>query len=100
MDVPALSQRYTNLYVPSDFFNAQVKWGETFPPQTPFSINNPCAYHIMNKEIDNPVDNDAILEPPDADYRFSAKVSFYLIFRCLKCFIYESIVLLNYKFYF
>ncbi|XP_047022062.1 cell division cycle and apoptosis regulator protein 1-like [Helicoverpa zea] len=74
MDVPALSQRYTNLYVPSDFFNAQVKWGETFPPQTPFSINNPCAYHIMNKEVENPLPNDAVLEPPDADYRFSAKV--------------------------
>ncbi|KAJ8733343.1 hypothetical protein PYW08_001641 [Mythimna loreyi] len=74
MDVPALSQRYTNLYVPSDFFNAQVKWGETFPPQTPFSINNPCAYHIMNKEVENPHANDAVLEPPDADYRFSAKV--------------------------
>lgn len=75
MDVPGLSQRYTNLYVPSDFFNAQVKWGETFPPQTPFSINNPCAYHIMNKEIDSPTANDSILEPSDADYRFSAKVS-------------------------
>ncbi|XP_075971593.1 cell division cycle and apoptosis regulator protein 1-like [Anticarsia gemmatalis] len=74
MDVPAVSQRYTNLYVPSDFFNAQVTWGETFPPQAPFSINNPCAYHIMSKEIENPNANDAVLEPPDADYRFSAKV--------------------------
>lgn len=75
MDVPTLSQRYTNLYVPSDFFNAQVKWGETFPPQTPFTLNNPCAYHVMYKEIENPVANDAVLEPPDADYRFSAKVN-------------------------
>ncbi|XP_026755499.2 cell division cycle and apoptosis regulator protein 1-like [Galleria mellonella] len=74
MDVPALSQRYTNLYIPSDFFNAHVKWGETFPPQTPFSLNNPCAYHILSKEIESPVPIDAVLEPPDADYRFSAKV--------------------------
>ncbi|XP_063619389.1 cell division cycle and apoptosis regulator protein 1-like [Cydia splendana] len=74
LDVPALSQRYTNMYVPSDFFNAHVKWGETFPPQSPLSLNNPCQYYIMNKDIDNPLGNDAILEPPDADYRFSAKV--------------------------
>ncbi|KAI5644392.1 DBC1 domain-containing protein [Phthorimaea operculella] len=74
MDVPALSQRYTNLYIPSDFFTAQVKWGETFPPQMPFSINNPCSYHIMSKEVENPNPNDSVLEPPDSDYRFSAKV--------------------------
>ncbi|CAK1598726.1 unnamed protein product [Parnassius mnemosyne] len=74
IDVPGLSQRYTNLYIPSDFFNAHVKWGETFPPQAPFSLNNPCSYHIMNKEIENPNPNNAVLEPPDVDYRFSAKV--------------------------
>ncbi|KPI91379.1 Cell division cycle and apoptosis regulator protein 1 [Papilio xuthus] len=73
-DVPGLSQRYNNLYIPSDFFNAQVRWGETFPPQAPFSLNNPCSYHIMSKEAENPNHNDSILEPPDADYRFSAKV--------------------------
>ncbi|XP_059052766.1 cell division cycle and apoptosis regulator protein 1-like [Achroia grisella] len=74
MDVPALGQRYTNLYIPSDLFNTHVKWGETFPPQTPFSINNPCSYHIMSRETDTPLPNDAVLEPPDADYKFSAKV--------------------------
>lgn len=72
--MPTLSQRYTNLYIPSDFFNANVKWGETFPPQAPFSLNSPCAYHIMSKEAPDPSPNDAVLEPPDADYRFSAKV--------------------------
>ncbi|XP_061377681.1 cell division cycle and apoptosis regulator protein 1-like isoform X1 [Danaus plexippus] len=74
LDVPTLSQRYSNLYIPSDFFNAYVKWGETFPPQSPFSLNNPCAYHIMSKDVPNPNPNEAVLEPPDADYRFSAKV--------------------------
>ncbi|XP_039749582.1 cell division cycle and apoptosis regulator protein 1-like [Pararge aegeria] len=74
LDVPTLSQRYTNLYVPSDFFSASVKWGETFPPQAPFSLNNPCAYHIMSREVLDPSPNDAVLEPPDADYKFSAKV--------------------------
>lgn len=74
VDVPALSQRYTNLYIPSDFFSACVRWGETFPPSTPLSLNNSCSYHIMSKEIENPNKNDTVLEPPDADYRFSAKV--------------------------
>ncbi|XP_013138859.1 PREDICTED: cell division cycle and apoptosis regulator protein 1-like [Papilio polytes] len=73
-DVPGLSQRYTNLYIPSDFFNAYVRWGETFPPQAPFSLNNPCSYHIMSREAENPNHNDTVLEPPDSDYRFSAKV--------------------------
>lgn len=81
MDVPGLSQRYTNLYIPSDFFNAHVKWGETFPPQTPFSLNNPCGYHIMSRDIESPNPNDAVLEPPDADYRFSAKVKLYFKFK-------------------
>lgn len=74
LDVPSLNQRYSNMYIPSDFFSAQVRWGETFPPQNPFSLNNACGYHIMNKDIENPLPNDAVLEPPDADYRFSAKV--------------------------
>ncbi|CAK1546085.1 unnamed protein product [Leptosia nina] len=74
VDVPGLSQRYTNLYIPSDFFNAQVKWGETFPPQSPFSLNSSCQYYVMDKMVANPHGNDAVLEPSDADYRFSAKV--------------------------
>lgn len=79
LDVPALTQRYNNLYVPSDFFNAHVKWGETFPPQMPFSINSPCGYHIMSREAESPSPNDSVLEPPDADYRFSAKVRIQII---------------------
>lgn len=62
------------MYIPSDFFSAQVRWGETFPPESPFSLNNSCSYHIMNKEIELPGGNDTVLEPPDADYRYSAKV--------------------------
>ncbi|GBP37980.1 Cell division cycle and apoptosis regulator protein 1 [Eumeta japonica] len=74
LDVPALSQRYGNLYVPSDFFSAQIRWGDTFPPQCPLSLNNPCAYHLMSRDVENPLPNDTVLEPPDADYKFSAKV--------------------------
>lgn len=62
------------MYVPSDFFNARIRWSEIFSPQNPFSLNNSCTFHIKHKDVDNPEPNDAILEPPDADYRFSAKV--------------------------
>lgn len=88
MDVPTLSQRYTNLYIPSDLFNAHVKWGETFPPQSPLSLNSSCQYHIMDKMVTNPYPSDAVLEPSDADYRFSAKVN--------KTIHYFSLVLFNY----
>lgn len=96
LDVPSLSQRYTNLYVPSDFFNAQVKWGETFPPQSPLSLNNPCQYHVMSKDVENPYGNDAVLEPPDADYRFSAKVisfkSMLILFLCFNEYLHFIII--------
>lgn len=29
----------------------------------------------MSREAENPNHNDTVLEPPDSDYRFSAKVS-------------------------
>lgn len=74
LDVPTISQRYMNMYVPSDFFNARIRWHESFPPIKPFSLNNPCLFHMKHKDVDNPIPNDAVLEPPDADYRFSAKV--------------------------
>ncbi|KAK9721467.1 DBC1 [Popillia japonica] len=45
-----------------------------FPADKPFTLNKPCFFHIMNKEVDPVSPNDAVLEPPDADYLFSAKV--------------------------
>lgn len=70
-----IRRRYTNLYVPSDFFSTQFRWIDAFPPNNPFTLNKPCQFHIMSKEIDPISENDAVLEPPDADYLFSAKVS-------------------------
>lgn len=73
-DVLELRRRYVNMYVPSDFFYTEMSWVKNFPPTQPFSIAKPFTFHIMNKEVEPIKENDAVLEPPDADYLFSAKV--------------------------
>lgn len=73
-DIIEIKKRYQNLYVPSDFFNSGVKWIEAFPANAPFSINKTCTFHVMGKDV-SPLDAiDAVLDPPDADYLYSAKV--------------------------
>lgn len=55
-----------------------MSWVEAFPPNTPFSIQKPCSFHIMHKDVEanepSGVGVDDIFEPTDADYLFSAKV--------------------------
>lgn len=78
-DVLELRRRYTNLYVPSDFFFTEIRWSESFPPDATFSIQKPCTFHIKHRTVDSIKDNDAVLDPPDADYLFSAKVNYLFI---------------------
>ncbi|XP_025837375.1 cell division cycle and apoptosis regulator protein 1 [Agrilus planipennis] len=73
-DVLEIRRRYGNLYVPSDFFYSLFRWVDAFPPDKPFSLNKPCSFHVMHKDVEPLIENDAVLEPPDADYLFSAKV--------------------------
>ncbi|XP_046802057.1 cell division cycle and apoptosis regulator protein 1-like [Lucilia cuprina] len=74
-DVQDLRQRYTNLYIPSDYFHANVKWSETFTPDNPFSLRRPCQFHIMHEIVEPPTQPDPdLLEPADANYLYSAKV--------------------------
>lgn len=75
VDILELRRRYLTMYIPSDFFTSEVRWTEAFPPNEPFSIKNPCSFHVMHKEVEPLVPiapND--LEPSDADYFYSAKV--------------------------
>lgn len=75
VDILELRRRYLTMYIPSDFFTSEVRWIEAFPPNEPFSINNPCSFHVMHKEVEPLVpvaSND--FEPADADYLYSAKV--------------------------
>ncbi|XP_050306432.1 cell division cycle and apoptosis regulator protein 1-like [Anthonomus grandis grandis] len=73
-DLLDIKKRYTNLYIPSDFFHTINSWVDTFPVDKPFALTKPCSFHLMYKEHDPVTDNGAIFEPADADYTFSAKV--------------------------
>jgi hypothetical protein len=71
-----LRRRYQSLYIPSDFFNAVFTWVDGFPLQRPFQFGNYCNFHIMHKEVDSLVKNTAVLDPPDANHTYSAKVGY------------------------
>lgn len=76
-DIWDLKQRYQNLYVPSDFFHTSIRWTEMFTADNPFVLRQPCAFQIMHKEIVPPPEmaqEESLLDPPDADYSFSARV--------------------------
>ena len=71
--VITLKSRYSNMYIPSDFFNASFPWVDAFPPHRPFPLGRPCNFQVMHKEVEPIVPNVAVLEPSDADHLFSAK---------------------------
>ncbi|XP_020712429.2 cell division cycle and apoptosis regulator protein 1-like isoform X2 [Athalia rosae] len=73
-DVLEIRRRYQNMYIPSDFFSTNFRWVDAFPPHMPFTLNKPCSFHVMHKDIEPYAENTTVLEPPDADYLFSAKV--------------------------
>ncbi|XP_067278621.1 cell division cycle and apoptosis regulator protein 1 isoform X3 [Pseudorasbora parva] len=73
-DVMELRRRYQSLYIPSDFFDAVFTWVDAFPLTRPFNFGNYCNFHIMHKEVDSLVKNTAVLDPPDANHTYSAKV--------------------------
>ncbi|XP_065366379.1 cell division cycle and apoptosis regulator protein 1-like isoform X2 [Calliphora vicina] len=74
-NVQDLRQRYANLYIPSDYFHANVKWSDSFTPDNPFSLRRPCQFHIMYENVEPPTQqNIDLLEPEDANYLYSAKV--------------------------
>lgn len=73
-DVLELRRRYSNMYIPSDFFLSNFRWVDAFPPNNPFTMDQPCSFHIMHRDTEPLTDNAALLDPPDADYLFSAKV--------------------------
>lgn len=74
-DVQQLRNRYSTLYIPSDFFHAKIKWPEVFTLENPFSLHRPSQFHIMHRVVEPPNETSAEqLDPPDADYLYSAKV--------------------------
>lgn len=77
-DVLELRRRYVNMYVPSDFFFTEIRWPQSFPPHASFSLQKPCSFHIAHRSVEAPDSErpSAVLDAPDANYLFSAKVSF------------------------
>nr|XP_033796665.1 cell division cycle and apoptosis regulator protein 1 isoform X3 [Geotrypetes seraphini] len=73
-DMMELRRRYQNLYIPSDFFDAQFTWVDAFPMSRPFQLGNYCNFYIMHREVEPLEANTAVLDPPDADHKYSAKV--------------------------
>uniref|UniRef100_A0A8C0WZF6 Cell division cycle and apoptosis regulator protein 1 n=1 Tax=Castor canadensis TaxID=51338 RepID=A0A8C0WZF6_CASCN len=73
-DMMELRRRYQNLYIPSDFFDAQFTWVDAFPLSRPFQLGNYCNFYVMHREVESLEKNVAILDPPDADHLYSAKV--------------------------
>lgn len=69
-----LRRRYSHMYVPSDFLSSTHLWLDSFPMQRPFPLGKAVSFHVFDKDIDPPIENDAIFEPADADYAYSAKV--------------------------
>ena len=65
------------MYVPSDFFNASFPWHESFPLTRPFQLGKHCTFHVLHKDVERlgVGQNTAVLDPPDADHLYSAKVS-------------------------
>lgn len=65
------------MYIPSDFFSASLSWSDVFPLHRPLELGHACQFHIMDKNADAPSRSniqEPVVDPPDADYRFSAKV--------------------------
>ncbi|XP_062832316.1 cell division cycle and apoptosis regulator protein 1 isoform X3 [Anolis carolinensis] len=73
-DMMELRRRYQNLYIPSDFFDAQFTWVDAFPMSRPFQLGNYCNFYVMHREVDPLDKNIAVLDPPDTDHLYSAKV--------------------------
>nr|XP_057920444.1 cell division cycle and apoptosis regulator protein 1 [Doryrhamphus excisus]XP_057920445.1 cell division cycle and apoptosis regulator protein 1 [Doryrhamphus excisus] len=73
-DMMELRRRYQSLYIPSDFFGAAFTWVDAFPVTRPFQFSNACNFHILHKEVDPLGKNAAVLDPPDANHTYSAKV--------------------------
>merc|ERR1719282_676344 len=76
-NVMDLKKRYSNLYIPSDFFNANHVWNEAYPIHQPFELEYGTSFHVFNKDVVEspiPASSKFQLDAPDADYTWVAKV--------------------------
>lgn len=70
-----LKRRYPNLYIPSDFFHANILWSSAFPPLNPLDLSLAhCAYAVCPREKRLPGARAPAREPFDTSYKYVAKV--------------------------
>jgi len=74
-----LKKRYSNLYIPSDFFTAKHLWNNAYPIEEPFKVQYASSFHVFNKDsVDPPTPSlgpsNWQFDPPDSDYTWVAKV--------------------------
>ncbi|OQR74546.1 cell division cycle and apoptosis regulator protein 1-like [Tropilaelaps mercedesae] len=70
-----LKRRYSNLYIPSDFFHANILWHSAFPPLNPLDLSlSHCAYAVCPRERRLPGARPPAKEPSDTSYKYVAKV--------------------------
>lgn len=65
------------MYIPSDFVYCQYNYHKLFPIIRPFVLDHECNFYVMHKDVDVFTGLDPardIIDPPDMDYRYSAKV--------------------------
>ena len=73
-NVSGLKARYAQLYIPSDFINVRNNWQNSLPLERSLKFNSRCLFHVMRKEAQPLVSNEAVLDPPDADHTWTVKV--------------------------
>ncbi|XP_067931532.1 cell division cycle and apoptosis regulator protein 1-like [Watersipora subatra] len=72
--VLAVKNRYSNMYIPSDFFNLSLDWVKAFPLHRTFPLGNSTRFHICPKDVTPLKPFPETVDPSDADYAYSAKV--------------------------
>lgn len=72
-DVLDLKGMYSNMYIPSDFFNADFEWQNTFTILRPH-FQRKCLFHVLPKDVQIADRAESLLSPPDADHTWVAKV--------------------------
>ncbi|VDP91360.1 unnamed protein product [Echinostoma caproni] len=73
--VAELRHAYPRLNVASDVYECESSWCRAFPLHSPFKLGSGSDYHVFHRDVDPPVPADtSLLNPPDADYSYSARV--------------------------
>lgn len=69
-----VKNRYSNMYIPSDFYHLSLDWSTAFPLYRPFVLGNGTKLAICHKDMAPIEPFPEEVDPSDCDYTYSAKV--------------------------